>query len=134
MKMVKIKRELKMNLGELIAWARENHINLESYKSDFGATVDFNEFGDIIFTNDYIDKNDSFTVEVEEEITEDTILPVIVEIVERDESEEAYIDYQRTIKSILDENINAQLTTKHIYLQNDDGIMTLIWKDGKLVN
>lgn len=123
-----------MNLGELITWARENHIILESYESSFGATVDFNEFGDIIFTNDYIDKNDSFTVEVEEEITEDTILPVIVEIVERDESEEAYIDYQKNIKSILDENINAQLTTKYIYLQNDDGTMTLVWKDVKLVN
>ena len=56
--MVKIKRELKMNLYELITWARENHINLESYESNFGETVDFNEFGDIIFTNDYIDKND----------------------------------------------------------------------------
>lgn len=132
--MVKIKKELEMSLGELIAWARENHINLESYKSNFGATVDFNEFGDIIFTNDYIDKNDSFTVEVEEEITEETVLPVIVEIVERDVSEEAFIDYQKTIKSILDENINAQLTTRYIYLQNDDGTMTLVWKNGKLVN
>ena len=107
--MVKIKKELEMSLGELIAWARENHINLESYKSNFGATVDFNEFGDIIFTNDYIDKNDSFTVEVEEEITEETVLPVIVEIVERDVSEEAFIDYQKTIKSILDENISLQM-------------------------
>lgn len=132
--MVKIKKELEMSLGELIAWARENHINLESYKSNFGATVDFNEFGDIIFTNDYINKNDSFTVEVEEEITEETVLPVIVEIVERDVSEEAFIDYQKTIKSILDENINAQLTTRYIYLQNDDGTMTLVWKNGKLVN
>ena len=132
--MVKIKKELEMSLGELIAWVRENHINLESYKSNFGATVDFNEFRDIIFTNDYIDKNDSFTVEVEEEITEETVLPVIVEIVERDVSEEAFIDYQKTIKSILDENINAQLTTRYIYLQNDDGTMTLVWKNGKLVN
>ncbi|MCG1098289.1 hypothetical protein K4S70_06515 [Staphylococcus epidermidis] len=134
--MVKIKRKLEMTLPELIEWGFKNKVkNREFVTNQANFPVAFNSCGYAEFSDEYsYSPEDTFTVEIEEEITEDTVLPVILEISVNAGFEKAYINYQETIKGILDENIYSEIQTKYIYLQNDDGTMTLVWKDGKLVD
>lgn len=76
--MVKIKREVKKNLPQLIEWAWKNGIKNERYKCSDSIPYEYvwiNGSSDIEFDDDMcISKNDTFTVEVEEEITENTHL------------------------------------------------------------
>ena len=83
--MVKIKREVKKNLPQLIEWAWDNGIKNERYKCSDSIPYEYvwiNGSSDIEFDDDMcISKNDLFTVEVEEEITEDTVMPTkLIEI------------------------------------------------------
>ncbi|EGQ3519976.1 hypothetical protein IPD29_002487, partial [Staphylococcus pseudintermedius] len=41
---------------------------------------------------------------------------------------------EKSIKDLLEESdLEENITTKTLYLINDDGTLTLIWKDGELV-
>lgn len=131
--MVKIKRKLEMTLPELIECAWENEVSDKAFYSNLdGGSVYFDKIQNLSIEHE-IAINETFTVEVEEEITENTVLPVALEIVEGAIAESAYIKRQTSIKRILVESGHARLTTKYIYLQNEDGTMTLVWKDGAMV-
>ena len=72
-----------------------------------------------------IEATDTFTIEVEEEITEDTRLD---KLVVRYRNDDIYIFPQERINDFKnDSSIIA------FYIPNDDLSMTLIWRDGKLV-
>ncbi|MCE5766702.1 hypothetical protein JL769_12160, partial [Staphylococcus pseudintermedius] len=76
---------------------------------------------------------DTFTVEAEEEITERTVIPLLLEVYEY-EGELVFLPQkERTIKGLLEESDLENVTTKTLYIINDDGTLTLIWKDGELV-
>ncbi|RIN80218.1 hypothetical protein [Mammaliicoccus sciuri] len=124
-----IKTKKEMNLPELIEWGFENDIrnaryianNTEGYLSE----VSFEITGLPIFSS-MVDKQDTFTVEIEEEITEDTVIPKMVSI-GRENQNETNIHYSVRIGQFLDnEDFNY-------YVLNDDDTLTLIWRDGKLV-
>ena len=81
---MKIKRKVQKNLPQLIEWAWENEIkNKRFIHSDSNPPeyVWVNENSEIEFDEDMIlRKNNTFTVEVEEEITEDTVIELLLEV------------------------------------------------------
>ncbi|WP_281197423.1 hypothetical protein, partial [Staphylococcus felis] len=86
--------------------------------------------GDIsIYT---VNLSDTFEVEGEEEITLDTEIPNLVEICEYNNELTTTIYFEHSIKKVLDfEGIYA--THKAFYMLNDDMTMTLLWKNGEMV-
>ena len=124
--MVKINTVKKMNLIELINWAFENDVHCKSYitNDEDGnvSEVTFDVCGIPRFSS-MVSKEDIFTVEVEEEITGETILPVVVEF---------YVDGDGTQYSQRSINELKDSLSKEFWLK-DGNTMTLIWKDGELV-
>ncbi|MCM5673540.1 hypothetical protein [Staphylococcus hominis] len=138
--MVKIKRKVEMTLPELIEWGFKNEIKNTEFVSNFfeKKSVIFNLSGWAEFSDEYAYlPEDTFTVEVEEEITKETKLPkflvVFLNMSISNYIERSLIEENQSIKEILQENKNCSLITKAIHLINDDGTHTLIWKDGELV-
>ena len=118
-----IKRKVEMNLPQLIEWAWDNKIRSKTYRSLGGAEIEFSE-GDVVRVF-RADSDDTFTVEVEEEITEDTVIPRLV-VRHRDTGftlyENDYINNEFPLDSV-----------QAFYILNDDLTLTLIWRDGRLV-
>lgn len=123
---VKTKKE--MDLGELIEWGIKNGItskeyscdNKDGYKSvifDIGGKVCLNRFQTYL-------ADDKYEVEVEEEVTEDTKIPEML-ILDTD-------GYTRVRKNHCTSYYNS-IDTKALYMINGDMTMTLIWKNGKMV-
>ncbi|HAR6070182.1 TPA: hypothetical protein I1657_001990 [Staphylococcus pseudintermedius] len=130
---MKIKVKKEMNLHELIKWAWENDVKGKTFKSNRGKKVKFYSIGGFNVLEP-IWGHDTFKVEAEEEITEETVIPLLLEVYEY-EGELVFLPQKRsTIKSQLEESdFEENITTKTLYIINDDGTLTLIWKDGELV-
>lgn len=138
--MVKIKRKVEMTLPELIEWGFKNNVKDRGFSCNQAThrPVVFDSIGWIDFIDDYCyPPGDTYTVEVEEEITKETELPKYLEIFAYEDldygDESSFIGENQSIKEILQENENCSSITKTIHLVNDDGTHTLIWKDGELV-
>lgn len=135
--MVKIKRKVEMTLAELIEWAWKNDVNSRRFTSSNDTSVTFSEYGDFVTSVKYIFKDETFNVEIEEEITEETKLPkflvIFLDMSVSNYNETPAIGEDESIKEILQGNENRPLTIKAIHLINDDGTHTLIWKNGELV-
>lgn len=133
--MVKIKRKIEMALPELIEYVWKNNIKEKTFYSNLdNSCVRFNRF-QTVFIDDPINKDETFTVEVEEEITEKTKLDSVLEIYTNlDYTKSKFPDIHKSvsINDILWYTSN-RIVTKCIYLVNEDDTMTLIWKDGELV-
>ncbi|MGW7932305.1 hypothetical protein ACWEWU_11660 [Staphylococcus xylosus] len=123
---MKIKTKKQLNLPQMIEWGFRNNIENKSYKTNDtgGYELYFDECGTPRFSN-IINKYDTFTVEEEIEITEDTVIPRIL----------VKSNYDDTAKEYRDSKINEFVPkyTRAIYIINDDLTMTLIWRDGELV-
>lgn len=127
-----IKRKVEMNLPQLIEWGWDNVDKVEgkNFKSNvkdvFGnySIVQFSVDG-YGFKTDGVAHKDTFTVEVEEKITEDTVIPKIL----------VKTNYDHTAREYCNSKINQFLSQyyKAFYIVNDDETMDLIWKNGKLV-
>lgn len=136
--MVKIKKEVKMTFPELIEWGLENGIKSRRFTSNrlYSKYVSFDALGGVYFNSLYpYLPEDTFIVEITEEITEDTKLDVVLEIyTDLNYVESKFTDIHKSvsINDILGYTSN-RLVTKCLYLVNEDDTMTLIWKDGKLV-
>lgn len=125
---MKIKTKKTMNLPQLIEWAWENDVtntwhrasNVEEYISE----VFFDATGLPRFSNT-VNKNDTFTVEVEEEITLTTPLPSMLHIWKTEV-------LGTEITEIKNKSIASQYTVCSIefWLKKDDE-MTLIWTKEK---
>ncbi|MBU0437009.1 hypothetical protein [Staphylococcus succinus] len=130
---MKIKTKKQLNLPQLIEWGFDNPKEVESkvFESDNidyfwnTANVQFSNDGCGVRVSSSVSVDDLFTVEVEEEITEDTRLD---KLVVRYRNDDIYIFPQERINDFKnDSSIVA------FYIPNDDLTMTLIWRDGKLV-
>lgn len=121
---MKIKQKKRLNLPQLIEWVEKNEVRNHVFISDIDRNeVEINIHG-CIFCK-YITLKDTFTVEVEEEITEDTVIPEMLTI---------YFNGDSRIQN--NKRLNDLNTTYHIksaYIMNDDLRLILIWRDGKLV-
>lgn len=124
--MAKIKRKVEMTLPELIEWGFKNNVKNREFSRNhkYFKPVVFNSCGYVDFKDDYAySPEDTFTVEVEEEITEETKIPEMLEIFVNDGG------VKRVEKSI---NELKDDFSKEFWLK-DGNTMTLIWKDGELV-
>lgn len=106
----------------------ETEVELDGY------TFNYNEehysFDPEIIANEVISYNPhscTFTVEIEEEITKETEIPKLVSI-NRNNLNEVNINFNCSIGQFLDRS------DYNYYILNDDGTMTLIWKDGAMVD
>ena len=121
---MKIKTKKQMNFPQLIEWALKNGIKNTYYVSKNRYIVTFDKIG--FLESATLPLDEIFTIEVEEEITEDTVIPKLVSI-GRENENELDIRYDCKVSQFLDnEDFNY-------YVLNDDDTLTLIWRDGKLV-
>ncbi|MGX0054605.1 hypothetical protein ACUW6B_000997 [Staphylococcus hominis] len=136
--MVKIKRKVALEPKEFLKYLlkkEETTVELNGYTSDgeifsFEPEVTINEFVS------YYPYDNTYTVEIEEEITEETKLPKCLEIYFDDKvakADEINVYMEKSISEILQESKRYQFETKAIYLFGDNGNLTPIWKDGELV-
>lgn len=128
--MAKIKRKVEMTLPELIEWGWENEVSDKAFYSNLdGGSVYFDKIQNLSIEHE-IAINETFTVEIEEEIDEDTVFPVLVKTLKNVVEETKVVTYYNA--SI--EFSKSKNETISYHILNDDGTMTLIWKDGKLVD
>lgn len=133
--MVKIKRKVEMTLPKLIEWAWKNGVKEKAFYSNVdGGSVYFCMLQTVSVEHS-IDKDETFTVEVEEEITEETKLHKCLEIsFNRKSGRDIAVVYENcSVKQLTDRNPEHLLDIRTIHLVNDDGTVKLIWKDGELV-
>ncbi|HHQ1561894.1 TPA: hypothetical protein ACSO45_001436 [Staphylococcus aureus] len=130
---IKVKKEMK--LDELIKWARENPELSQGKvfvtKSFADGIVRFDSYTNKCTTSGFAPIDIPFIVEVEKEITEETKVDRLIELFEIQEGDYNSTLYENTsIKECL---YGRCVPTKAFYILNDDMTMTLIWKDGELV-
>ncbi|UVJ30058.1 hypothetical protein [Staphylococcus aureus] len=133
---MKIKIEKEMKIDELIKWARENpelSFGRKYYTTDKNDEnfIYFGVFKNCFKISDFILVNATFSVKVEEEVTEETKFDRLFEVFEIQEGDYNSTIYENTsIKECL---YGRRVPTKAFYILNDDMTLTLIWKDGELV-
>ncbi|MCE5604001.1 hypothetical protein JL804_05785 [Staphylococcus pseudintermedius] len=131
---MKIKVKKEMNLLELIEYIKKNEIADKVFFDNKGK-------GKVVVGDDRylymtdLNLTDTFTVEVEEEITKETVIPLLLELCEyRDGSLISGLIRECSTKEALYNNEIMGFTTHALYIfNNDDKSMTLIWRDGELV-
>ncbi|HCG2202645.1 TPA: hypothetical protein NJO11_002066 [Staphylococcus pseudintermedius] len=130
---MKFKTKKEMSLHELIQWAWENDVKGKTFKSNRGKKVKFYSIGGFNVMEP-IWGHDIFNVEVEEEITEETEIPVLVELFMSGLDEIIHTYHRTSIGEAIGEvHKGAEALPTAFYMLNDDMTMTLIWKDGELV-
>lgn len=138
--MVKIKREVEMTLPELIEWGFKNNVKDRGFSCNQATyrPVVFDSIGWIDFIDDYCyPPGDTYTVEVEEEITEDTQIYRLLELKDSFMLKDGGWKDLNIMKSNMYGNQSISEVkndeSKNFYMLNEDGTLTLIWKDGELV-
>ena len=140
--MVKIKRKVEMTPKEFLKHLLEQE---ETEVALDGYTFNYNEehysFDPEIKTNEFISyslHSDTFTVEIEEEITEETAIPRLLEVRNAIPSKEEGWQDLKILKSYMYSNHTiAEVKNEYsvaFYILKDDMTMTLIWKDNELVD
>ena len=140
--MVKIKVEKKMNLPELIQYIWDNNIIDKRFisNSEYPLFVLVNSNSDITIVNDEaVKESEMFILEVEEELTENTVLPSVVVVrtqyfPNNGHSVNVAKINSKSIKQVIENQPNNSKFEYHsIYLMESERIGQLIWKDGELV-
>jgi len=122
-----IKTKKEMNLPQLIEWGFENDITNKEYVCDNfqSKSVIFNLSGWAEFSDEYsYNPHDTFTVEIEEPITEDTVISEMLTIYDEGIT---HLTNNKSLNDLIKNNL------KSAYIMNDDLRLILIWRDGKLV-
>ncbi|MEB6232522.1 hypothetical protein [Mammaliicoccus sciuri] len=130
-----IKTKKEMTLSELVEYGFNNPKKIrgkifkpQSFDSFWNPVdVRFSDDGCAVNVNGTVTDEDVYTIEIEEQITEDTQMPKLIEIGIGD-----FLGY-----SAVNENISiSEITNKKslaLYVLNEDYSMTLVYKNGKLV-
>lgn len=138
--MAKIKRKVALGPKAFLMHLlkkEETTVELDGYTSDgeifsFDPEVTANEFVS------YNPNNNTYTVEIEEEIKEETVIFRLLEVRNAIPSKKTEWQDLKLLKSYLYGNHSiSEVKNEHsvaIYILNDDMTMTLVWKDGKLVD
>ena len=123
--MVKIKQKKQLNLPQLIEWVWDNNVKNERYRCSDSNPYEYvwiNENSDVELDEDMrISKNDNFTVEVEEEITLDTVFEEILLIVNNGLGIEVYSNY--SINDVLSNNEGYYEETVMLILKPDPEVI-----------
>lgn len=121
--MAKVKVEKNMNLLELIDWAWKNGVKEKAFYSNIDGGSLYFDMAQTVSIEHLITKDETFTVEVEEELTEDTKIPEMLEIFQGNYGKQWFGNSIEQVKDDL---------SREFWLKDGD-TMTLIWKDGELV-
>ena len=122
-----IKRKVEMNLPQLIEWLWSNKKSAYKVMSNMNGVVKLEPYGLITFSSGDFYPEETFTVEVEERIDEDTEITALVELSSRGLLGKTTLYRYHSINDVIDNQSVA------FYILNDDQTMDLIWKNGKLV-
>ncbi|EGQ4401176.1 hypothetical protein EEO29_02750 [Staphylococcus pseudintermedius] len=130
---MKIKVKKEMNLLELIEYIKKNEIADKVFfdKKGKGKVV----VGDdrYLYMTD-LNLTETFTVEIDEEITEETEILILVELFVSDYGLIIHTYYRTSIREAIGEVVKGvDALPKAFYILNDDYTMTLIWEDGEMV-
>lgn len=129
---MKIKTKKKMNLPELIQWGWDNEA-IGRFEGDKGSLVLF-DANSWVISNKFVCSEEFFEVEIEEEITENTVIPEILHVYEYGGDTITSLDKNYSISSLIKMNEHRlDLENLAFYILNDDMTMTLIWKNGEMV-
>ena len=121
--MVKIKRKVEMTLPELIEWTWKNDVKEKAFYSNLDGGSVYFDMVQTVSVEHSIGKDETFTVEVEEELTEGTKIPEMLEIFQDNDGTQWF---GNSIEQVKDD------FSREFWLK-DGSTMTLIWKDGELV-
>lgn len=100
--MVKIKVKKYMDLAELIKWAGENRIKNKKFIGSSGGGIYFYFDEDSWISIDepnLIEPDETFEVEVEEDITEETVIPKLIEFCD----DEYRLSHELTVRGFIKE-------------------------------
>ncbi|HGH5531519.1 TPA: hypothetical protein ACJI4N_000469 [Staphylococcus pseudintermedius] len=130
---MKIKVEKEMNLLELIEYIKKNEIADKVFFDNKGK-------GKVVVGDDRylymtdLNLTETFTVEIDEEITEETEILILVELFVSDYGLIIHTYYRTSIREAIGEVVKGvDALPKAFYILNDDYTMTLIWEDGEMV-
>lgn len=134
--MPKIKVEKQMNLEELIKYAKETSLKRRVFKCR-------HKNGEVVFDTEgkfcshgWISEDDTFTVEDEIEVTENTILPYLVQVVEEETIKPRKHIYQHryaSINEIIQKETPVLTKILSFRILKVDGTMILLWRNGEMV-
>ena len=122
-----IKRKVEMNLPELIEWLWKSKKSVYKVTSNMNGVVKLEPYGLITFSSGDFYPEETFTVEVEEQVDENTELIALVELSSRGLLGKTTLYRYHSINDVIDNQSVA------FYILNDDQTMDLIWKNGKMV-
>ena len=140
---MKIVTKKQLNLSQLIEWVWENEIKNIMCRRSNRRVFEYiwvNENSDIEFNEEMVfKKDDIFEFKIEEEITEDTVIPKLLTTFKKIYLKDDF-GYQRVR---IDEDFKIQLMLNRakahgekietLHMVNDDGTHTLLWRDGELI-
>ena len=115
-----------MTLPELIEWGFKNNVKDRGFSCNQATyrPVVFDSIGWVDFIDDYCyPPGDTYTVEIEEEVTEETVFKRFYEYTKG----QSFMIYENTSISKIKDEVSKEFWMK------DGGTMKLIWKDGELV-
>src|SRR5699024_4029149 len=122
-----IKRKVEMNLPQLIEWLWKSKKSVYKVTSNMNGVVKLEPYGLITFSSGDFYPEETFTVEVEEQVDENTELIALVELSSRGLLGKTTLYRYHSINDVIDNQSVA------FYILNDDQTMDLIWKNGKMV-
>ncbi|MEX6267657.1 hypothetical protein AB6F08_12295 [Staphylococcus saprophyticus] len=119
---MKIKTKKQLNLPQLIEWAMDNEIKDRMFLTESAYCVGFDKHGFIYFNStNCMPLDQLFTVEVEEEITLDTVFEEILLIVNNGLGIEVYSNY--SINDVLSNNEGYYEETVMLILKPDPEVI-----------
>ncbi|MGS0663805.1 hypothetical protein ACU40P_03525 [Staphylococcus arlettae] len=137
---MKIKTKKQLNLPQLIEWAMDNDIKQRVFESNpnfDGVTYKLGfDIGGHLYFEEPLTPTLLFTVEVEEEIDEETKLGLLLDhfINPYGQHYVGNIYQNRSINDVLEENDEMEISTNSIHLfDKETKEFILIWRDGKMV-
>ncbi|WP_415410904.1 hypothetical protein [Staphylococcus agnetis] len=131
---MKIKTIKKMTLPELIQWGWDNKA-IGRFEGDKGSLVLF-DANSWVISNKFVCSEETFEVEYLDEITPDTIIPNLAHVWTMNNKPRVTMYHECTIQDFIDDAIEYPSASNEklmLYMVNDDRTMTLIYKDGGMV-
>ena len=127
---MKMKITKNFTLPQLIEWAMDNDVRDKMFLTENSYCVGFDRHGFIYFnSNRTMPLYQTFTVEVEEEITEDMVFNNLIHIY-KDPENSIYNSSHENV-SINDVKSEDYLKTTSVYVLNEDSTLTLVWTKEK---
>lgn len=130
--MVKIKVKKEMTLPELIQWGWKNREEQRIFHGSKYGSVCFNDDSWVIIER-AVEPDETFEVEIEQEITEKTVIPDLIELFEHTGGIDAIAHSNASIHQIIRGADEDAMSAVSLYMLNDDYTMTLLWRNGGMV-